>query len=119
MRNKYTKKESKLVPNPRIARKLLKMNGEIKFCPYCGARIEDGCECHKNIVVDIKPYKDRVTGIFEPDKTVFVFNNNTVFQEDYAQIKDEIEAREAEFEVETETEFEFEFEIEPLVIDLD
>ena len=46
-------KKSQLCFDAKIARKLLKMNDEPKFCPYCGVSLAEGCECHKNIVIDI------------------------------------------------------------------
>lgn len=89
------KKTTKLVFEPKMARKLLKMNGEIKFCPHCGASIKDGCECHKNIVVDIKPMRG------SEDASVMVFMNNEAFQSDFTQLLDEMKAkREAEVEPE-------------------
>ena len=60
-------KKSKLCFDMKIARKLLKMNGEIKFCPYCGKGIEENCECHKNFVVDIKPYRND-DGVVDKDE---------------------------------------------------
>lgn len=93
MEIKNENKKSKLVFDPKITRRLLKMNGEIKFCPTCGARIEDGCECHKNIVIDTKPYRNSETGVLEPDRSVMVFDNNEAFQNDLIQIIDEMKAR--------------------------
>ena len=52
------KKKSQLCFDPRVARRLLKMNGEIKFCQYCGASINEGCACHKNIIIDIKANRE-------------------------------------------------------------
>jgi hypothetical protein len=80
-------KKSKLIFDPRITRKLLKMNGEIKFCPFCGVKIEDGCECHKNIVIDTKPLRG------SEEASIVVFDNNESFQADLAQIMDEIKAK--------------------------
>ena len=86
-------KKSKLIFDPRIARKLLKLNGEIRFCPYCGKGIEENCECHKNIVIDVKPMRGA------EDTTIAVFQNNEAFQADLTQIMDEIKAKkEAEAE---------------------
>ena len=92
MEIKNENKKSKLIFDPKITRKLLKMNGEIKFCPYCGIRIEDNCECHKNIVVDVKPYRNE-DGVLESDRSVMVFQNNEAFQNDLTQIIDEIKAK--------------------------
>ena len=83
-------KKSQLVFDPKIGRKLLKMNGEIKFCQFCGKSINEGCDCHKNIVIDIKPYRenDVVT-----DRSVLVFDNNDAFKADYAQLIEEIKSK--------------------------
>lgn len=86
MRENKTKK-SQLCFEPKVARKLLKMNNELKFCPYCGASLEKGCECHKNIVIDIKANRENT------EKTILVFDNNTSFQADYAQLLDELKAK--------------------------
>lgn len=120
MDNKFKKKESKLVFDPKIARKLLKMNGEIQFCPYCGVKITDGCDCHKNIVIDMKPYRNE-DGEMESNRSVMVFQNNKSFQDDYIQIKDEMvdKSTELEIEFEIETEVEIEVENEQLAMDLD
>ena len=80
-------KKSKLIFDPRITRKLLKMNDEIKFCPFCGTKIEDGCECHKNIVIDVKPLRG------SDEASIAVFDNNESFQADLTQIMDEIKAK--------------------------
>jgi hypothetical protein len=114
MEIKNKNKESKLIFDPKITRKLLKLNGEIKFCPYCGKGIDENCECHKNIVIDVKPYRNE-NGVFEPDRSVMVFHNNEVFQNDLTQIIDEIKAKkEAEFDVDVV----IENEPEQLVMDL-
>ena len=89
--NNKTKK-SQLCFDPKIGRKLLKMNNEIRFCPFCGKSIEDDCSCHKNIVIDIKPYRSE-DKVIVPDKTVFVFDNNAKFREDYAQLVEEAKAK--------------------------
>jgi histidinol phosphatase-like enzyme len=102
-------KKSRLIFDPKIVRKLLKMNGEIKYCQYCGAKIEDNCECHKNIIIDIKPYRNE-NGELESDRSVMVFQNNEVFQSDLNQLIDEIKAKK---DVEPED------EAEQLVMDLD
>jgi hypothetical protein len=80
-------KKSKLIFDPKITRKLLKMNGELKFCPYCGKELTEKCECHKNIIVDVKPMRGA------EDATIAVFQNNEAFQTDLAQIMDEIKAK--------------------------
>lgn len=79
-------KKSKLIFDPRITRKLLKMNGEPKFCPYCGKSLTEKCECHKNIVVDVKPLRG------SEEASIAVFDNNESFQADLTQIMDEIKA---------------------------
>lgn len=99
MEIKNENKKSKLIFDPKITRRLLKMNGEIKFCPTCGTRIEDGCGCHKNIVIDTKPYRNSETGALESDRSVVVFQNNEAFQNDLTQIIDEMKAsKETEYE---------------------
>ena len=92
--NNKTKK-SQLVFDPKMARRLLKLNGEVKFCPFCGAPISDGCECHKNIVIDIKPYRNE-GNIIIPDRSVLVFENNAAFQADYNQMIEESKAKREE-----------------------
>ena len=92
MEIKNENKKSKLVFDPKITRRLLKMNGEINFCPTCGTSIKDGCACHKNIVIDTKPYRNSETGVLEPDRSVMVFDNNEAFQNDLTQIIDEMKA---------------------------
>lgn len=94
-------KKSQLVFDMKMVRKLLKMNGEIKFCPFCGKSVDEGCTCHKNIVIDVKPKRET------ENETIAVFQNNTTFQTDYNQMIEEVKAKkEAE-------------ESEPLSIDLD
>lgn len=89
-------KKSQLVFDPKMARRLLKLNGEVKFCPYCATPISEGCDCHKNIVVDIKPYRNE-DNVIVPDRSVLVFENNSAFQIDYNQMIEEAKAkREAE-----------------------
>ena len=95
-------KKSQLVFEPRVARALLKMNGEWKFCPFCGASLSDGCDCHKNFVTDTKPLRGST------DASIFVFDNNKKFREDFEQKMDEIKAKK-----------EAEQEIEQLAIDFD
>jgi hypothetical protein len=80
-------KKSKLIFDPRIVRKLLKLNGEPKFCPYCGKELAERCDCHKNIIVDVKPMRGA------EDSTIAVFQNNDTFQADLTQIMDEIKAK--------------------------
>jgi histidinol phosphatase-like enzyme len=93
--NNKTKK-SQLVFDPKMARRLLKLNGEVKFCPYCATPISEGCDCHKNIVVDIKPYRNE-DNVIVPDRSVLVFENNSAFQIDYNQMIEEAKTkREAE-----------------------
>jgi hypothetical protein len=88
-------KKSQLCFDAKVSRKLLKLNGELKFCPYCGVALADGCECHKNIVIDIKANRENT------DKTIFVFDNNSNFQSDFNQLMDELKAKkEAEVEYE-------------------
>ena len=95
-------KKSKLIFDPKITRKLLKMNDEIKFCPYCGKALAEDCECHKNIIIDVKPMRGA------ENSTIAVFQNNDAFQADLTQIMDEIKAKK-----------EADQEVEQLAIDLD
>ena len=94
--NNKTKK-SQLVFDPKMARKLLKLNSEVKFCPFCGVSISEGCDCHKNLVVDIKPYRNE-DNIVVSDRSVLVFDNNVAFQTDYNQMIEEAKAKKEEFE---------------------
>ena len=84
----------------KTTRKLLKMNDEIKFCPFCGKPMEENCECHKNIIIDVKPYRNE-EGIIESDRSVMVFDNNDSFKTDFNQMIEEAKAKK-----ETESEFE-------------
>ena len=95
MNNKI--KKSQLVFDPKMARKLLKLNGEVKFCPFCGVSISEGCDCHKNLVVDIKPYRNE-DNVIVSDRSVLVFDNNSAFQTDYNQMIEEAKAKKEEFE---------------------
>lgn len=96
MNNKI--KKSQLVFDPKMARRLLKLNGEVKFCPFCGTPMPEGCDCHKNIVVDIKPYRNE-DNVVVSDRSVLVFENNLAFQSDYNQMIEEAkEKKETEFE---------------------
>ena len=97
MNNKI--KKSQLCFDPKMARKLLKLNDEVKFCPYCATPISENCECHKNIVVDIKPYRNE-DGMIVPDRSVLVFDNNASFQVDYNQMIDEAKAKKEAEELE-------------------
>ena len=82
-------KKSKLIFDPKITRKLLKMNGEPKFCPYCGKALVEKCECHKNMVIDVKPLRG------SEEASIAVFFNNESFQIDLTQVMDEIKAKKA------------------------
>ena len=104
--NNKTKK-SQLVFDMKATRKLLKMNDEIRFCPFCGKSIEENCECHKNLIIDVKPYRNE-EGIIESDRSVMVFDNNDSFKADFNQMIEEAKAKK-----ETDS------ELEPLSIDLD
>lgn len=89
--NNKTKK-SQLVFDPKMARRLLKLNGEAKYCPFCATPISEGCSCHKNLVVDIKPYRGD-DNVIVSDRTVLVFDNNSAFQADYNQMIEEAKAK--------------------------
>lgn len=84
MENKHENKKSRLVFNPKITRRLLKLNGEIKFCPFCGKPIEENCDCHKNFIIDSKPLRGS-----NNDASVPVFQNNKSFQADFARLIEE------------------------------
>lgn len=86
MRNEN--KSSKLVFDPRVTRKLLKMNGTPKYCPYCGVALSEKCECHKNIVVDVKPLRGGAG-----NETIAVFANSDAFQKDFTAIMEEMKAK--------------------------
>lgn len=112
MRDKNENKKSKLVFDAKLTRKLLKMNGEIKYCQFCGKSVDEGCSCHRNIVVDVKPYRNS-EGQMEADRTVFVFSNNDAFKADYDQLMDELKAKkEAEEPEQIEIEFDVEVEVD-------
>lgn len=85
-------KKSQLVFDPKMARRLLKLNGEAKYCPFCATPISEGCACHKNLVVDIKPYRGE-DNVIVSDRTVLVFDNNSAFQADYNQMIEEAKAK--------------------------
>ncbi len=107
MKENKTKK-SQLVFDMKATRKLLKMNNEIKFCPYCGKSIAEKCECHKNIIIDVKPYRNEM-GDFETNRSVMVFDNNDSFKADYNQLIEETKAKK-EPEVDGEVELELCFD---------
>lgn len=97
--NNKTKK-SQLCFDPKMARRLLKLNGEVKFCPFCATPISEGCECHKNLVIDIKPYRN-TDNVVVSDRSVLVFDNNSAFQTDYNQMIEEAKAKKEAEESET------------------
>ena len=80
-------KTSKLIFDPRVTRKLLKMNGEPKFCPYCGKTLAEKCECHKNMIIDVKPLRG------SDEASIAIFANNESFQKDLDVIMTEIKAK--------------------------
>lgn len=89
-------KKSQLVFDMKTTRRLLKLNDEIKYCPFCGKAMADKCGCHKNIIIDVKPYRNEA-GVIEQDRSVMVFENNEAFQADFNQMIEEAKAkREAE-----------------------
>ena len=100
-------KKSQLVFDMKTTRKLLKMNDEIRFCPFCGKSMAENCECHKNIIIDVKPYRNE-EGIIESDRSVMVFDNNDNFKADFNQMIEEAKIKK-----------EMELEPEQLSIDLD
>ena len=94
-----TNKKTQLVWDPKITRKLLKLNDEFRFCPFCGKSLEEDCSCHKNFIVDYKPYKSS-DGVIEPNRSVAVFHNNKKFQEDNAKLIEDMKAKKEVEEVE-------------------
>lgn len=80
-------KKSKLIFDMKVARRLLKMNGEPKFCPYCGKALVERCACHKNIIIDVKPLRGSDVA------TIAVFDNNETFQNDVTQLMEDIKAK--------------------------
>ena len=101
-----TNKKTQLVWDPKIVRKLLKMNDEFRFCPACSKPIEENCACHKNFIVDYKPYKNS-DGVVEPNRSVAVFHNNQKFQEDNAKLIEEMKnKKEAEESEQSSMDFE-------------
>ena len=87
MEIKNENKKSKLIFDMKVVRKLLKMNGELKFCPYCGKELAEKCECHKNIVIDVKPLRG------SEEASIAVFDNNAEFQADLTKIMEELKAK--------------------------
>ena len=92
-------KKTQLVWDPKIVRKLLKLNDEFRYCPACGRPLDEDCECHKNFIVDYKPYKSS-DGVVEPNRSVAVFQNNTKFQEDNAKLIEEMKTKKEADELE-------------------
>lgn len=84
---KNENKKSKLIFDMRIVRKLLKMNGEPKFCPYCGVSLDNGCDCHKNMIIDVKKMRDT------NNETIAVFANTASFKNDFDAIMAEIKEK--------------------------
>ena len=87
---KNENKKSKLIFDPKMARKLLKLNGEIKYCPYCGKALNEHCECHKNIIVDCKPLRGG------NGESVMVFDNNASFQKDMSALVEEMNEKKSD-----------------------
>ena len=81
------KKTSQLVFDMKLVRKLLKMNGDIRFCPFCGKPIEENCTCHKNLVVDVKHKRET------ENETIAVFDNNDAFKTDYVKLIEEAKTK--------------------------
>lgn len=87
MENKNTNKKSKLVFDARAVRRLLKMNGEPKFCPYCGKELTAKCGCHNNMIIDVKKARDT------ENQTIHVFANTESFQKDLDVVLSEMKAK--------------------------
>lgn len=102
--NETKNKDSKLVFEPVVWRKLLKKNPTIKdrYCRYCGKSLDDNCECPKIVaeIIDCKPYRDE-NGVNSNTRSVMVFRNTPEFQRAYDQIIEELKAKK-----ETKSEFE-------------
>lgn len=100
--NEIKNKDSKLVFEPTMWRKLLKKNPSIqdKYCRFCGKPLDDNCDCPKMVaeIVDCKPYRDE-NGVNSSTRSVMVFKNTPEFQQAYNQMIEEAKAKkEAEFE---------------------
>lgn len=89
--NSKTKK-SQLVFDMKTTRRLLKLNDEVRYCPFCGKAMEEKCSCHKNIIIDVKPYRNE-NGVIESDRSVMVFENNDSFKEDFNKMIEEAKAK--------------------------
>jgi hypothetical protein len=87
MNNTNETKTSKLIFDMKLTRKLLKMNGEPKFCPYCGKTLAEKCECHKNMIIDVKPLRG------SDEASIAIFANNESFQKDLDALMTEIKAK--------------------------
>lgn len=106
--NETNKRDSKLVFDPIMWRKLLKKNPTIqdKYCRFCGKPLNDNCDCPKMIaeIIDCKPYRDE-NGVNSSTRSVMVFKNTSEFQDAYSQLIEEFKAKkEAEQEIEVELE---------------
>lgn len=106
---KNEKKTSRLVFDMRAVRTLLKMNGEPKYCPYCGKALAENCACHKNIIIDVK--KARGT----ENATVAVFLNNESFKKDLDSVASDSKQKEG---TKDQNEPTVVYEFEPIEIDL-
>ena len=87
MNNTNETKTSKLIFDMKLTRKLLKMNGEPRFCPYCGKTLAEKCECHKNMIIDVKPLRG------SDEASIAIFANNESFQKDLDALMTEIKAK--------------------------
>ena len=97
-------KKSKLIFDQKISRKLLKMNGEFKFCPCCGKALTDGCDCNTNLIIDVKKKRD------SENETISVFLNTPGFQKNFDALMAEYKAKEeAKKDVASEAEVLHEF----------
>lgn len=97
-------KKSKLIFDQKMSRKLLKMNGEFKFCPCCGKALIDGCDCNTNLIIDVKKKRD------SENETISVFLNTPGFQKNFDALMAEYKAKEeAKKDVASEAEVLHEF----------
>ena len=100
--NEIKNKDSKLVFEPVVWRKLLKKNPILKdkYCRYCGKPLDDNCGCPQPVaeIIDCKPYRDE-NGISSRDRSVMVFKNTPAFQKALSEIMDDIKSKnEPEYE---------------------
>lgn len=77
---------------PSNCTEIIEKNGELKYCPFCGKALSEGCDCHKNLIVDMKKKRETI------NETVMIFDNNKEFQADYAEVVAELKQKDSEQE---------------------